>query len=87
MLKSAYCPACSTTNNKCQTCGINVCDIHSPDAEENQSNRHCEPCLKKWWQKKCCSYIQNYYWNIELQIENVYFQKKYLIIIISYLFH
>ena len=47
MLKSAYCPACSTTNNKCQTCGINVCDIHSPDAEENQSNRHCEPCLKK----------------------------------------
>ena len=47
MLKSTYCPSCSTTSNKCQTCGKNVCDIHSPDAEENQSKRHCESCFLK----------------------------------------
>ena len=52
MLKSTHCPACSTTNSKCQTCGINVCDLHSPDAEEAKSKRHCEACFKKWWQKK-----------------------------------
>ena len=47
MLTSTYCTACSTTNNKCQTCGKKVCDMHSPDAEENQSKRHCEACFKK----------------------------------------
>ena len=47
MLKSTHCPACITTNSKCQTCGINVCDLHSPDAEEAKSKRHCEACFKK----------------------------------------
>ena len=47
LIRSTYCTACSTTINKCQTCGKNVCDYHSPDAEENQSKRHCELCLKK----------------------------------------
>ena len=47
MLRPSFCTACSTTSNKCQTCGKKVCDLHSPDGEENQSKRHCEPCFKK----------------------------------------
>ena len=47
MLRPSFCTACTTTSNKCQTCGKKVCDWHSPDAEENQSKRHCEPCFKK----------------------------------------
>ena len=47
MLRPSYCTACTTTSNKCQTCGKKVCDLHSPDAEEKQSKRHCEPCFKK----------------------------------------
>ena len=47
MLRLSYCTACTTTSNKCQTCGKKVCDLHSPDAEEKQSKRHCEPCFKK----------------------------------------
>ena len=42
--------------------------MHSPDAEENQSKRHCEACLKKddrtFLLSVTCNsltYIQNYY--------------------------
>ena len=47
MLRPSFCAACNTTSNKCHTCGKKVCNLHSPDGEENQSKRHCEPCFKK----------------------------------------
>ena len=41
------CEACISTNSKCIKCGQKVCDLHSPDSEENISKRHCQTCFEK----------------------------------------
>ena len=31
---------------KCIKCGQKICDLHSPDSEEQQSKRHCPTCFE-----------------------------------------
>ena len=47
MNKTSKCPACLTCTTRCIKCNIRVCNFHSPDAEDEQTNMHCNNCFKK----------------------------------------